>query len=46
MIQDMMKMMQKFTKAEENKGQHQSNEVAMMVDQYESKQPSRGEEKE
>jgi uncharacterized spore protein YtfJ len=46
MIQDMMKMMQKFTKAEENKGQRQSNEVATTVDQYESKQPSRGEEKE
>jgi hypothetical protein len=41
-----MKMMQKFTKAEENKGQRQSNEVATTVDQYESKQPSRGEEKE
>ena len=46
MIQDMMKMMQKFMKAEENKGQCQSNEVAMMVYQYESKQPLHGEEKE
>jgi uncharacterized spore protein YtfJ len=46
MIQDMMKMTQKFTKAEKNKGQRQSNEVAMTVDQYESKQPSHGEEKE
>ena len=46
MIQDMMKMMQRFTKAEENKGQRQQNEVTMMVDQYESKKPSCGEEEE
>ena len=45
MLQDMMIMMEKFTKKEEkaNKGREQANEVTTMMDQYKSKS-SRGEE--
>jgi hypothetical protein len=44
MMQDMMKMMEKFTKSQDNtsSGQQQSMEVTTTVEQYNSN-PSRGE---
>jgi polyhydroxyalkanoate synthesis regulator phasin len=46
MIQDMMNMMQRFTKSEEKKEQSKLSEVTMTVDQYESNKPPRGEKEE
>jgi hypothetical protein len=46
MLQDMMIMMQNFTKSEERKGQSKLSEVTMMVDQYESNKPPCGEKEE